>query len=166
MSIVITVTCRFCKKKFQAKPSWIAYGNAKFCSRECQHRAYRKGKTVNCFICGKAVYKALRSLKRTSKYFCSKSCQTRWRNTFFSGPKHANWKGGNSIAYRGLLIKQNIPKICHLCKTSDFRVLAVHHRDENRKNNDVKNLMWLCHNCHFLIHHYDEEREKLMVPVA
>jgi predicted HNH restriction endonuclease len=26
--------------------------------------------------------------------------------------------------------------------------------DKNRKNNKIKNLIWLCRNCHFLIHNY------------
>jgi hypothetical protein len=36
-------------------------------------------------------------------------------------------------------------------------MLAVHHLDEDRANNAVDNLVWMCHNCHHLIHHYPEE---------
>ncbi|MBI4281264.1 HNH endonuclease [Candidatus Uhrbacteria bacterium] len=36
------------------------------------------------------------------------------------------------------------------------RVLLVHHIDENRKNNVLSNLVWLCRNCHFLVHKYNE----------
>lgn len=60
-----------------------------------------------------------------------------------------------------MLGRNKIPKICTLCKTEDSRILAVHHIDKNRRNNDLKNLIWLCHNCHFLVHHYDVEREKI-----
>jgi hypothetical protein len=34
--------------------------------------------------------------------------------------------------------------------------------DEDRSNNRLDNLIWLCHNCHYLIHHHDDEREGLM----
>jgi predicted HNH restriction endonuclease len=30
--------------------------------------------------------------------------------------------------------------------------LQVHHRDENRKNNALENLVVLCANCHVLLH--------------
>ena len=35
-----------------------------------------------------------------------------------------------------------------------------------RKNNSVSNLIWLCHNCHHLVHHYKNETKNFMVPVA
>jgi predicted HNH restriction endonuclease len=42
-------------------------------------------------------------------------------------------------------------------------VLAVHHVDQNRTNNKVTNLAWLCHNCHHLVHRYPIERKKVQV---
>ncbi len=79
----------------------------------------------------------------------------------YVGKSHANWKGGES-AYKNILIKSRVPQICRLCKTKDKRILTVHHVDLNRKNNDVENLTWLCHNCHHLVHHDIKEREKFM----
>lgn len=160
------VQCKLCNKDFYTKPNWIKIGGGRFCSRLCQYESYKRGRMVECFLCKKKVYKKLQALKRTDKYFCTKSCQTKWRNVFFSGSRHANWRGGKSIAYRRTMARHNIPKVCRLCQTVDARVLAVHHIDFDHSNNDIKNLMWLCHNCHFLIHHYNEEREKLMVPIA
>lgn len=123
----------------------------------------KKGKLVNCFICGKVVYKPLKALKhsKSKKYFCGKSCQTRWRNSEFIGSKHANWKGGE-YAYRSVLDRHKVPLVCKLCGTKDARVLATHHVDKNRKNNKLENLAHLCHNCHFLVHRYDIERQKFM----
>lgn len=79
----------------------------------------------------------------------------------YTGQNHPNWKGGE-YAYRNNLIKSKIPKICKLCKIKDYRILAVHHIDRNRKNNKIKNLIWLCHNCHFLVHYFKKEKEELM----
>lgn len=81
------------------------------------------------------------------------------------GEKHKNFKTGE-FAYRETMRRRRVPKICSLCKTDDYRVLAVHHIDKNRKNNKASNLAWLCNNCHFLVHHYEEEREKFMAALA
>jgi len=44
-------------------------------------------------------------------------------------------------------------QICVGCGMRDIRILAVHHLDHNRENNDPSNLTWVCFNCHHLIHH-------------
>lgn len=157
------VVCGCCKNSFYAKPSWIRYGNAKFCSRGCQYKARKTGKVMTCFICKKETYKTKKQLRvsASKKYFCSKSCQAKWRNTIFIGAKHANWIHGFA-AYRTILTRNKVPKVCTLCKIDDGRVLATHHIDKNRKNNKLDNLTWLCHNCHFLVHHYHGERERLI----
>ena len=155
--------CRICKKEFYTKPNWLKRGWGKYCSSKCQHEDLKNGKIVPCAICNKETYKTLKALKhsKSKKYFCSKSCQTKWRNAFYVGEKHNNWKHG-LFAYQSVLTRNKIPKVCTRCKTKDTRVLAVHHLDKNRKNNTLKNLIWLCNNCHFLIHHYNEERINLM----
>ncbi|MCL4417942.1 MAG: HNH endonuclease, partial [Actinobacteria bacterium] len=82
-----------------------------------------------------------------------------WRNRIlFSGENHSNWKYGKSV-YRRILIDASQNKFCNLCRILDMRILVVHHKDHNRENNKVDNLMWLCLNCHFLVHH-DEALER------
>ena len=83
----------------------------------------------------------------------------------YTGERHPNWTGGES-AYRDIMIRHNIPRFCKLCQTKDERILIVHHLDRNRRNNEIANLVWLCHNCHFLVHHYEGEKSKIMVPIA
>ena len=125
-----------------------------------QHNGQKNGKVVRCFICKKETYKTQKALRhsKSKKYFCGKSCQTIWRNSImYVGENHANWKDGR-YTYRDRMMRHKIPQICKKCKTKDKRILAVHHRDKNRKNNELSNLIWLCHNCHFLVHHYQEER--------
>lgn len=123
----------------------------------------RTGKIVKCYLCNKESYKTKKSLRvsKSKKYFCSKSCQTKWRNTVFVGKKHANWKGGK-YSYRSVLSRNNVKAVCKLCRTKDRRVLAIYHIDKNRRNNKVENLSWLCHNCHHLVHHHKEEQDKFM----
>lgn len=79
----------------------------------------------------------------------------------YIGPKHPNWKKGHFI-YRTVLKHSKKREVCALCKLNDKRILAVHHIDHNHKNNELANLTWLCHNCHFLVHHYSREKEKFM----
>jgi hypothetical protein len=89
---------------------------------------------------------------RSGKVFCSKTCQTLWRNSIYSGEKHARWNNGISI-YRKILLKNGKQPICQNCKIKDTRLLNAHHVDHDRNNNDLNNLVWLCLNCHFLVHH-------------
>jgi 5-methylcytosine-specific restriction endonuclease McrA len=48
--------------------------------------------------------------------------------------------------------RNKIPLECKGCGISDNRVLIVHHKDGNRKNNNTDNLEWLCCNCHAISH--------------
>lgn len=165
---MVQIKCKICKKEFYAKPNWIRRGLGKYCSRKCSHESNKKGKMVQCFICGKDVYKSKKALNgsKSKKYFCGKSCQTIWRNSMvFVGEKHANWQDGE-FAYRNILVKSKKGRICSFCKEKDIRILAVHHIDNNRKNNNLENLTWLCHNCHFLIHHYRKEKNQFMISIS
>jgi len=147
--------CKVCGVDFRTKPFFVRNGGGKYCSTACHHKGIRKGKDVECAVCGKRTYKSLKALRgsKSGKYFCGKSCQTKWRNAEFVGPKHANWVHGMS-SYRSVLSRHKIPKLCAVCRVRDERVLAVHHIDRDRRNNRLENLAWLCHNCHFLVHNY------------
>ena len=149
--------CKICGREFYVKPSRLKRGEGKFCSKKCQFEGQKKGKFVNCEVCGKKIWKRLHELKhsKSGKFFCSKSCQTKWRNKIFSGPKHPFWEGGIRV-YRKILIENGIKPVCARYGLKDERVLTVHHLDRNRKNNSVKNLVWLCLNCHYLVHRYNE----------
>jgi predicted HNH restriction endonuclease len=61
-------------------------------------------------------------------------------------------------SYRSVLTRNGITKVCNSCKTKDERILAVHHIDKDKFNNSLENLVWLCHNCHFLVHHYEDKK--------
>jgi hypothetical protein len=162
-----TLACKTCKKSFYAKPFWIKRGFGKYCSSNCQHLGRRNGEMVPCSVCGKKVYRPLRrlSISKSKKFFCNKSCQTKWRNQEFVGNKHVNWKEGK-FAYRTVLLRNQVLPICAKCRSKDERVMETHHLDKNRSNNNISNLIWLCRNCHFLVHHYKEEALKLTKNVA
>ena len=148
------VKCKICKKEFYAKPNWLKRGWGKFCSSKCQHEAQRKGEFVRCEICEKEIWRMPQKLKhsKSGKYFCCKAHQTLWRNRIFSGEKHWNWKNGENVKYKSILLKNKVKEVCKVCKCDDTRILAVHHLDNNHKNNSLENLVFLCHNCHHLVH--------------
>lgn len=150
------VNCRICKKEFYIKPSHLKLGYGKYCSRKCSNIGVRTGKIVICDICGKSIWRTPRAFdqSKSGKFFCSKSCQTLWRNKFYSGERHPNWKGGEHQEYRRRLLETGEKLECEVCGNNDIRVLIVHHIDKSRSNNEVKNLVWLCMNCHFLVHYH------------
>lgn len=161
------VKCQKCAKEFKAKNYWLKKGFGKFCSSGCQYSAARHGKEVPCDICGSVIYKQRKAIQgsKSGKFFCSKTCQTKWRNQLYIGELHKNFKTGVS-GYRGVLERNNVPKVCRLCSTTDERVIIAHHIDKDRSNNALKNLAWLCNNCHFLVHHYEGEYKKFMATIV
>lgn len=59
-------------------------------------------------------------------------------------PKHA----GKTTKYR-LKALRALPNLCNRCGYKKLKyILQVHHRDEDRTHNDIKNLEILCPNCH------------------
>lgn len=163
-----SVICKLCTNEFYAKPSWIKNGYGKYCSTNCRSLAQKNGKIFKCHRCKNEVYRNLKDQSRSisGKFFCSKSCQTRWRNAEVNiGKNHPNWTNGVAT-YRDRMKRSSAEKACAKCSSKDFRVLAVHHKDKDRSNNSLSNLVWLCHNCHYLVHHHTDEAIGFMVPIA
>jgi hypothetical protein len=102
---------------------------------------------------------------RSGQFFCNNSCRVAWTNRQRAGEKHPNWKSGESV-YRDIILRSGRPAVCEHCGLNDERVLSVHHIDSDRANNRIENLSWLCHNCHYLVHHFPDEREAFMRRVA
>jgi hypothetical protein len=155
--------CEICGNEFYIKPSHVLRGWGKCCSAACRSKSQLKGRFVSCHICGIQVWRMPKHLlhSKSGVYFCSKSCQSRWRNRLVLGENHYLWKGGRTT-YRKLLLRESVPQMCLRCGLDDRRILVVHHVDENRSNNRLENLVWLCHNCHYLVHHDTDEPRKLL----
>lgn len=128
------VNCKHCNNELYVKPSHLINGFGKYCSQKCNAEAHRKGKYVECHICIKQIWRMPAELNKSKSklYFCSRSCSTKWRNVYFSGDKHANWKSGGTI-YKKILIKTENEVKCNSCGTEDKRILVAHHIDKDRK---------------------------------
>ncbi len=148
------VACKICAKKFYAKPFHQRKGWGIFCSPACSHTSKMRGKFYACATCNNPVWRTPKEFTNSKgkKFFCNKACHAKLKNKLWSlGEDHFNWKGGSSV-YREVMLRAKIKSICRDCGIKDIRVLVVHHLDENRKNNQIHNLCWLCRNCHYLIH--------------
>ena len=147
--------CKICGKIFYIKPFHKKKGWGIYCSKNCQNEGQKTGEFISCDTCRKERWQTPREIKhsKSGKFFCGKSCQTIWRNRFYSEENHPFWRGGENI-YRLILKRKGVKQICKGCGFKDKRVIIVHHRDRNRKNNKLGNLVWLCHNCHYLAHHH------------
>lgn len=152
-----TIFCDFCQKSFERKKFQIERAEKHYCSSKCGYLSRKNGKIFDCFVCGKKTYKSLKNIKisKSQKFFCSRQCSTRYLNLAQREEKNPNWKGGKS-SYKTILQRYIKKSECFICHTHDKRILIVHHADKNRNNNLLNNLIWLCQNCHFLVHH-DEE---------
>jgi len=143
--------CPVCKKQFSAYPSW----HQTYCSRACMHVAQRgaghprwKGETRDCPVCGMTFKPGEKSQR-----FCSIKCV----GLAHRGPNHGNWKGGR-VPLRAGYIRIRMPEhpanVCGyvvehrlVMERHIGRLLEpteeVHHRDGNRSNNDISNLVLL-----------------------
>jgi hypothetical protein len=60
------------------------------------------------------------------------------------------------LAQRKALEERDGKVACATCHIDIPEVIAVHHVDHDRGNNDLSNLKFLCFNCHFLHHNHPE----------
>lgn len=116
-----------------------------------------------CRVCGKPYFVTPYYL--TVKKYCSYKCKHIAQSDRMSGEGNPFWKGGIGEKYQRwgkgfgkhlkTLVKKRDKFICQMCKMieskSDLRFI-VHHIDKNPQNNEISNLILLCHPCHMSIH--------------
>ena len=123
-----------------------------FCSQKCQNKFKCTGKYVKCANCGKKVYRRKSALKRSKsgKSFCSKTCSTSYWNKYLKfGENNPNYTDGFS-SYRKRALKKYGHK-CNFCSYDNEIVVQVHHKDGNRDNNSLSNLLVVCPTHHWEI---------------
>jgi len=97
--------------------------------------------TKNCPVCGNEFETKVGS--KQEKTTCSYSCS----NSYFrSGSSNPNWK---LESYRTTCFGYH-KKECIIC--GENKIVAVHHYDENRKNNSPENLIPMCPTHHQYVH--------------
>ena len=135
------IDCPGCKERKEYHAKGYCY--------TCYKKFSWKSKEIKCKGCGRI---------RPHKAFglCS-GCHIRLHH--YDLAKRYNTRKWHNISLEKL---REVTKVCASC---DFdKLVTLHHLDGNKKNNDDKNLVGLCPNCHKMIHTYqyfEEVREKL-----
>lgn len=75
----------------------------------------------------------------TSSKFCSRKCAN----------NRSVWWKDNATNYRTIALQNHLAE-CIICGFS--KIVAIHHIDENKKNNNPINLIPLCPNHHEMVH--------------
>lgn len=138
--ILVRAKCLICGDDFEHISS--RSNKAKYCSRQCYYKAMKaKGKTTyTCKHCGKDFLGS----KSHKRIYCSMACVNKSHKS--------EWNPAFSTVRKSLLIRGKINK-CENCGYDKHQeILGVHHKDRNRKNNELTNLIVLCPNCHSVEH--------------
>ena len=114
----------------------------------------RHKKFCNC--CGKEfIYEGRIKTKAFLKAkFCNRSCAN----------NRQDWWNENVTHYRTIALKY-WDRECAICGFD--KIIAVHHVDENKKNNDKENLIPLCPNHHEMVHSkWKNEVQPLIIDIV
>jgi|APGre2960657373_1045057.scaffolds.fasta_scaffold26426_2 hypothetical protein len=168
----ISQTCQTCKLLFNAPLKEVNRGNGKYCSRICSNEGVKKKQilrnsinnqpNVECSYCKKKFYKneSKRKLSKSKLYFCCRDhkdlAQTLEYGLKEIWPSHFGENNGIS-QYRNIAFRSK-NKICEMCNYNKHpEILEVHHKDRNRENNAIENLLILCPNCHMEEHFLNKD---------
>ena len=150
------IQCLSCKKDLFVRINQKHTGYCRSCFAKKLHEKY------NLPISEKELYVIHGKLKlRAKKIFCT-FCNKEL--LIPKGRKHNNlchdcnssnngrlsYKNGLGVYRNKALNKFNNTCIC--CNEKDLNKLIVHHIDNNRNNQEDKNLMILCKSCHVMLH--------------
>lgn len=150
--------CPNCKNEFEAEKrrynASIKNGSKLYCSGLCYYKSKLTGFKENCKNCGKeiTVTKSRKAKSKTGNLYCSKKCSTIVNNSLFRKWENNPLFKNGGTKYRVFKLRNTKDPKCEKCSNDDIRVLQVHHKDKNRKNNKIENLQLLCANCHLIEH--------------
>jgi hypothetical protein len=141
-------SCSVCSKQIYRRPIELQRtGGKAYCSRVCFGFSCRR--EVECVVCKTKILAGLH--KKT----CTRACANKLRTgiRYHTGRPRDKVKDQRAIKLR-LIEKRG--SVCERCGYSKVEILHVHHRDRDRKNNDLQNLELICPNCHFEEHYLEK----------
>lgn len=142
------ISCIICGKKIYRRPGEIRENKGRvFCSSKCNGINCRK--ETPCTVCGKLILSGLH--KKT----CSRKCSNINRAGIKYDGRRVKDKVNTNHSIKIRLINDRGP-VCERCGYSKFEILQIHHKNRNRKDNDLTNLELMCPNCHFEEHYFEK----------
>jgi len=107
-----------------------------------------------CVVCGKEFRPKLHwtDTNGHNRKTCSKEC----RHIFYG--KIQKKEKGHSQAYYQRIRRELKPDICELCGAVPPVRMDTHHKDRDRSNNTIENIMVLCVRCHAYLHYLEDDR--------
>ncbi|RTL07682.1 HNH endonuclease [Candidatus Dependentiae bacterium] len=149
----VEVRCLRCEAPFVTRTDQVS----KYCSAKCSHQARKRQVETACAYCGATVLRSPSKMKnsRSGFVFCDRACKERAqreRTVKQILPPHYG-TGTGEFEYRSIFLKAGGVLKCVRCGYDEFSCgIEVHHKDKNRKNNSIQNLVSLCANCHRGLH--------------
>lgn len=138
----VQVKCKICGYEWSISPASIMPNRIQQHSFSgCPECKYDEAECCYCHKKFKRLKSQLNKDNKTGKVFCSKECSNHYKNE-----KVMKLDDGTAYRRNAFLHYPHKCAICGYCE--DERILEVHHLDENRLNNNIKNLVILCPNCH------------------
>lgn len=129
-------------------------GKCPYCIEEEKIVRYANNRTeVECAYCGKKFLKANSKLENSKSglYFCCREHKD-MAQRIDSGERFEQLRpdhyGIVNTCYRTAAFRHYENKCACCGYDEEPKILQVHHRDENRNNNALDNLVILCPNCH------------------
>jgi hypothetical protein len=133
--------CKNCGREFT---TWESR-TTKFCNKKCYGDWMRKTTMIVCEYCGIEFHRRHSELS-AKHHYCSRNCFALARLKKL--PRNRHTKG-----LRNMLLKRDKLIKCCKCGFNVPAILVVHHKDGDRRNNNLSNLQILCPNCHSLLHY-------------
>lgn len=159
----VTWNCKQCGKEMRTFKS----REQDCCSQKCAYLYWPQSKYVSftCKSCGKT--KMVPPYKQTClhRMYCDKICAGKAHSQKVLGQNNANWKGGFSLAPRGInwkkqscLARKRDGYTCQVCQKVGIQ---VHHivpfrlfGGDWKRANVLSNLITLCASCHSKVEHH------------
>jgi hypothetical protein len=121
--------------------------------KEGMELKYRRDRTLfHCEVCGNEFFltkstAAFRVRNGGKIRYCSRKCRA-------IGQKGKQLKSNEKLICNANITRRLRKELgkCQLCGFNEARILTLHHKDCDNRNNDSKNLILLCPNCHSLEH--------------
>ena len=138
------IECVICKTPIYRRPSQIENHKGKvFCSMNCY--GFYSRKEIPCKVCGKLILSGL------NKKTCSRNCANIQRTGIKYKINSPRDKVKSQQALKIRLLEKRGKK-CERCDYNKYQILQVHHKNRNRQDNNLENLLLICPNCHYEEH--------------